>query len=169
MVNTSIFIIILDLTVRCPFLHVDVLVKDSLSPTGNVKKPHLSDEDLLLTPTMVYGFSLSDKLWREYDSSMIIMELKLLDLVEFNINLVAEVEWNDKAFKNLVLLAEKKSLLQSIVHAHHKGLNSDDFVKEKGQGLIVNLSGPPGVGSFLRLEYAKYLCLLPTLRKNLLS
>lgn len=62
---------------------------------------------------------------------------------------MAEVEWNDNAFKNLVLPAEKKTLLQSIVHAHHKGLGSDDFVKEKGQGLIVNLSGPPGVGLFL--------------------
>ncbi len=73
----------------------------------------------------------------------------MLESVEFNISLVTNVEWNDGTFKNLVLPAEKKSLLQAIVHAHHKGLGSDDFVKEKGQGLVLNLSGPPGVGRFL--------------------
>lgn len=149
-VNASIPTDLLDLTIKYPFSHADILIKDNLSPAGSEKKPHLSDEDLLLTPTMVYGFSLSDKLWRELRFIFENLEmLTVLDLVEFNINLVTEVEWNDNAFKNLVLPAEKKSLLQSIVHAHHKGLGSDDFVKEKGQGLIVNLSGPPGVGSFL--------------------
>lgn len=68
MVNASIFTILQDLTIKCPFSHADVLITDNLSPAGSAKKPHLSDEDLLLTPTMVYGFSLSDKLWREFRS-----------------------------------------------------------------------------------------------------
>lgn len=63
-----IFTILQDLTIKCPFSHADVLITDNLSPAGSAKKPHLSDEDLLLTPTMVYGFSLSDKLWRELRS-----------------------------------------------------------------------------------------------------
>ncbi|KAF8632729.1 hypothetical protein AX15_001724 [Amanita polypyramis BW_CC] len=103
---------------------------------ANVVKPILSDEELLLTPTVVHGFSLSDKLW-----------------LEFNINLVKDVEWNDEAFKNLVLPAEKKSLLQSVVDVHHRGLGVNDFVKEKGQGLVINLSGPPGTGTLLSLAY----------------
>ncbi|KAK2461348.1 hypothetical protein APHAL10511_006633 [Amanita phalloides] len=113
----------------------DILIKDNFSSAGAMVKPNLNDEDLLLTPTIVYGFSLSDKLW-----------------LEFNIGLVAEVEWNDGAFQSLVLPAEKKSLLRSIVDAHHKGLGVDDFVKEKGQGLVVNLSGPPGVGKTFSAE-----------------
>ncbi|PFH47284.1 hypothetical protein AMATHDRAFT_50422 [Amanita thiersii Skay4041] len=95
----------------------------------------LSEEDLLITSTLVYGFSLSDKLW-----------------FEFNIDLVRDVEWNDDAFKNLVLPVDRKNLLQSLVEAHHKGVGFDDFIKEKGQGLVVNLFGPPGVGKTFSAE-----------------
>jgi len=69
MVSAAISITVLDLTVKLAFSHADVLITDNLSPNGSVKgsvkKPSLSDEDLLLTPTVVYGFSLSDKLWRK--------------------------------------------------------------------------------------------------------
>jgi hypothetical protein len=65
MVSAAISITVLDLTVKLPFSHADVLITDNMSPNGSVKKPSLSDEDLLLTPTVVYGFSLSDKLWRK--------------------------------------------------------------------------------------------------------
>lgn len=65
---------------------------------------------------------------------------------------VAEIEWNDEAFANLVLPAGRKTHLRSLVEAHNAGLGFDDFVKGKGHGLIINLFGPPGVGKTLSAE-----------------
>jgi len=95
----------------------------------------LSPEDLLLTPTVVYGFSLPDKTW-----------------LEFDVTKVMPVEWNEDAFANLVLPADRKALLQSLVEAHHEEAGFDDFVKGKGAGLVVNLFGPPGVGKTFSAE-----------------
>ena len=67
--------------------------------------------------------------------------------MEFNVERVQDVEWNEEAFANLVIPSGRKSLLQSLVEAHHKQLGFDDFIKGKGQGLVINLFGPPGVGA----------------------
>lgn len=66
--------------------------------------------------------------------------------VEFNVEKIQDVEWNEDAFDNLVLPNGHKYLLQSLVEAHHKEIGFDDFIKGKGHGLVVNLFGPPGVG-----------------------
>ncbi|PIL28925.1 hypothetical protein GSI_08972 [Ganoderma sinense ZZ0214-1] len=101
----------------------------------------LIDAELLLTPPIVYGFSLSDKLW-----------------LEFNVNHVAPIEWNDEAFAGLVLSPERKDLLRGLIEAHGRLATGDgparfdDFVRGKGQGLVINLFGPPGVGKTLSAE-----------------
>jgi len=95
----------------------------------------LSDEQLLLAPSVVYGFSLSDKIWFEFD-----------------VDKVQDVDWNDDAFANLVIPSGRKALLQSLVEAHHKEIGFDDFIKGKGQGLVINLFGPPGVGKTFSAE-----------------
>ncbi|KAJ7264526.1 P-loop containing nucleoside triphosphate hydrolase protein [Mycena haematopus] len=95
----------------------------------------LSPEELLLTPTIVYGFSLADKIW-----------------LEFDVTKVLPVQWNEDAFANLVLPADRKTLLRSLVEAHHEEAGFDDFVKGKGAGLVVNLFGPPGVGKTFSAE-----------------
>ncbi|KAJ7271488.1 hypothetical protein C8J57DRAFT_285425 [Mycena rebaudengoi] len=95
----------------------------------------LTPEDLLLTPTVVYGFSLSDKVW-----------------LEFDVVKIQPVDWNVDAFANLVLPTDRKALLQSLVEAHHQELGFDDFIKGKGHGLVINLFGPPGVGKTFSAE-----------------
>lgn len=60
--------------------------------------------------------------------------------------------WNDEAFANLVLPTSHKSLLQSLVEAHHHELGFDDFIRGKGHGLVINLFGPPGVGKTFSAE-----------------
>ncbi|KAJ3517036.1 hypothetical protein NLJ89_g764 [Agrocybe chaxingu] len=95
----------------------------------------LSDNELLLTPTLVFGFSLSDKLW-----------------LQFSVEKIMDIEWNENAFANLVLPEQRKTLLQSLVEAHHKEIHFDDFIKGKGKGLVVNLFGPPGVGKTFSAE-----------------
>lgn len=72
--------------------------------------------------------------------------------MEFNVEKIQDVDWNKDAFANLVLPGERKHLLQSLVEAHHKEIGFDDFIKDKGQGLVVNLFGPPGVGKTFSAE-----------------
>lgn len=72
--------------------------------------------------------------------------------MEFNVELVSEIAWNDESFAGLVLAADRKNLLRSLVDAHNADVGIDDFVQGKGQGLIINLFGPPGVGKTLSAE-----------------
>ena len=90
-------------------------------PSGQ-KEQRLSDDDYVLATPIVYGFALDDKQW-----------------VEFNIDLVEPIVWNDAAFANLVLPAEKKALIQALVEAHNTKdrLGFDDFIIGKGQGLVI--------------------------------
>lgn len=82
----------------------------------------LTDEDYILATPIVYGFALDDKRW-----------------VEFNIDLVEPIVWNESAFANLVLPAEKKMLIQALVEAHQEKdrVGFDDFIVGKGQGLVI--------------------------------
>nr|VWO96862.1 MSP1 protein-like protein [Ganoderma boninense] len=95
----------------------------------------MKDEDLILASPIVYGFSLSDKIW-----------------LEFNVVHIEPIQWNDEAFEGLVLATDRKNLLRSLVDAHNADVGFDDFVQGKGQGLIINLFGPPGVGKTLSAE-----------------
>ena len=69
-----------------------------------------------------------------------------------NVEHVQPIIWNEEAFANLVLPADRKLSLQSLVEAHNSDLVFDDFVQNKGRGLVVNLFGPPGVGKTLSAE-----------------
>lgn len=73
--------------------------------------------------------------------------------MEFNVDKIQDIEWNEDAFSNLVLPHDHKDLLQSLVQAHHREIGFDDFIKGKGHGLVVNLFGPPGVGELPFLDY----------------
>ncbi|KAJ7934185.1 P-loop containing nucleoside triphosphate hydrolase protein [Mycena leptocephala] len=92
------------------------------------ERPNLSTEDLLFTPAVVYGFSLSDKLWRHP---------RVLER---------------RRFANLVLPDKHKNMLRSLIAAHYEKAGFDDFIKGKGAGLVVNLFGPPGVGKTFSAE-----------------
>jgi hypothetical protein len=100
-----------------------------------VAKKVLDEDELLLTPANLFGFSLADKIW-----------------LELNVEYVTPIDWNTEAFHALVLPEKRKELLQSLVESHNADLGFDDFVRGKGQGLVVNLFGPPGVGKTLSAE-----------------
>ncbi|KAI0672100.1 P-loop containing nucleoside triphosphate hydrolase protein [Trametes maxima] len=86
----------------------------------------LTDEELLIASPILYGFGLSDKIW-----------------LEFNVESITPISWNPEAFEGLVLPSDRKNLLRSLVEAHNAGATFDDFVRGKGQGLVINLFGPP--------------------------
>jgi hypothetical protein len=120
---------------------LDIIRTEGDNDTPDVE---LTDEDLLLTPTVVFGFSLNDKIW-----------------LEFNVEKIQDIEWNTDAFNNLVLPHDHKYLLKSLVEAHHKDIGFDDFIKGKGHGLVVNLFGPPGVGKTFSAEATSELVRRP--------
>ncbi|THH06995.1 hypothetical protein EW146_g9450 [Bondarzewia mesenterica] len=95
----------------------------------------LKDDDLLLTSPIVYGFGLVHKQW-----------------LEFNVENVSPIQWNDEAFKNLSLEPEQKLLVESLIESHAQDRPIDDFIEGKGLGLVINLFGPPGVGKSLTVE-----------------
>lgn len=65
-----------------------------------------------------------------------------------------EINWNELAFQNLVLNSEEKALLLALVNRKDskKNLRFDDFIAGKGQGMVMLLSGPPGVGKTFTAE-----------------
>ncbi|KIJ54629.1 hypothetical protein M422DRAFT_774896 [Sphaerobolus stellatus SS14] len=82
----------------------------------------LTDDDFLITTPLLYGFSFADNLW------------------------------NEDALTNHFIPGEDKILLQGLVEAYYLGDILNDFIKGKGQGVIINLFGPPGVGKTFTAE-----------------
>ncbi|KAH6849843.1 P-loop containing nucleoside triphosphate hydrolase protein [Chaetomium sp. MPI-CAGE-AT-0009] len=65
------------------------------------------------------------------------------------------VPWDPDAMKRLVLDEEKKALLEGLVSQHYskeQDGHQRDFIPKKGEGLVVLLHGPPGVGKTLTAE-----------------
>lgn len=91
-------------------------------------------EDLLWTtsPTL-YGFSFAAKRWGE-----------------MSIEHVTPIDFNDRAFDQLVLdEANKKIILSLVQHSDH---SFADIIAGKGGGVIFLLHGEPGVGKTLTAE-----------------
>ncbi|KAH6871416.1 P-loop containing nucleoside triphosphate hydrolase protein [Thelonectria olida] len=96
----------------------------------------LSEEELLMTTPWVKGFDLKSK---EF------CELHISDLKDWT--------WNDEAFEKLVLPGGEKELAWAFVE--NKSLSKsdfDDFIPDKGRGLIILMFGPPGVGKTFTAE-----------------
>ncbi|ENH68777.1 Fidgetin-like protein 1 [Fusarium oxysporum f. sp. cubense race 1] len=111
---------------------------------SGVKKPEfdddqrapLSEEQLIMTSPMVRGYALKNKRW-----------------MEFFIDDVTEVKFNEKAFDSLVLPADQKELILAFAQSQVKFKNVfDDIISGKGKGIIMLLSGGPGIGKTLTAE-----------------
>lgn len=71
----------------------------------------------------------------------------------FFVDFIKEIEWNENAFNTLVLPEDTKDLLMSFVESQVENKNAfDDVIQGKGKGIIMLLSGPPGVGKTLTAE-----------------
>jgi hypothetical protein len=111
--------------------------------TGNAYTDEAPEPKLSLTPeahlickATVPGYSLKLKKW-----------------LYFFVDNVSEISWNDNAFNTLVLPPDTKDLLMSFVESQVENKDSfDDVIQGKGKGIIMLLSGPPGVGKTLTAE-----------------
>lgn len=71
----------------------------------------------------------------------------------FNISELSDILWNDDAFDRLVLPGEEKDLAWQFVENKRLANNDfDDFIADKGRGIIILMFGPPGVGKTYTAE-----------------
>lgn len=92
--------------------------------------PALTEDQLLLCGTSVKGYSLRNKRW-----------------LDFFVDSIKEIDWDERAWDNVVLESDLKDLIFSMTEGHrrnHKGLQS--------KGLNILLSGPTGVGKTFTVE-----------------
>lgn len=85
---------------------------------------------------MVRGYALKSKQW-----------------LSFFVDVVNEIEFNSSAFANLVLPADQKELILAFAMSQVKFKDDfDDVISGKGKGIIMLLSGGPGIGKTLTAE-----------------
>ena len=77
----------------------------------------LDETELILSSPIVYGFSLSDKVWRALSPFPPWIFYADARLVEFDVDNITRFEWDDEPFENLVLAKDQKELVQSLVEA----------------------------------------------------
>ncbi|KAI3327316.1 ATPase [Xylariaceae sp. AK1471] len=78
--------------------------------------------------------------------------LKLKQWLDFFVEDVEEIVWNNHAFEKLVLPEDQKELILAFSESQLQGSTFDDIISGKGKGVICLLSGPPGVGKTLTAE-----------------
>jgi hypothetical protein len=107
-------------------------VEDGPVPEAQKLKPW----QLLLATNQLRAYSLKDKVW---------MVIRLAG--------IKEIVWNDEAFSRLVLPDDTKDLVLAFAKSQIKREQAfDDIIQGKGKGVIMLLSGPPGVGKTLTAE-----------------
>ncbi|EWC48972.1 hypothetical protein DRE_00277 [Drechslerella stenobrocha 248] len=114
-----------------------------LLPDYSISPESMTEDDYLLCPSVVDGFSFNDKLWGQY-----------------SVNKLDMVKWDNNAFDCLVLPKNQKTLIRALIESHTKGsgiakegeVDFDDIIQGKGQGLVMLLHGKPGLGKTLTAE-----------------
>ncbi|KAF2456390.1 P-loop containing nucleoside triphosphate hydrolase protein [Lineolata rhizophorae] len=137
-----------EMPVTIPRYMVDISMHRQLSDDSDIPEPrddlgqHAMDNDtppedpfVLLLPAYVKGFGFHDKKWRNL-------------LVED----ICPVQWNKRAFRQIILAHHKKELIEALVSEHVAMVYPADVVEGKGNGLIILLHGGPGTGKTLTAE-----------------
>ena len=110
-------------------------VGDDLDGESKKRAP-LTDEQLILTTPLLRGYSLRNRRW-----------------MEFFVDSIKEVNFNEHAFDSLVLEQDQKELILAFAQSQVKFKNAfDDIIAGKGKGIIMLLSGGPGIGKTLTAE-----------------
>ncbi|KAF7792155.1 hypothetical protein EIP86_003185 [Pleurotus ostreatoroseus] len=100
---------------------------------NRVTRKHPSNEEFMLMPARIYGFSLADQsLIRAWE-------------VEFNIVYANEISWQQDIFEKLEFPTSSegaKKVIRSLISCHSsKTAVFDDLISGKGVGLVINLHG----------------------------
>ncbi|RDW78394.1 p-loop containing nucleoside triphosphate hydrolase-25 [Coleophoma crateriformis] len=105
--------------------------------TGKTRKRMpLSHDQLIYASPRLKGYALKTKQW-----------------LEFFVDSVSDIQWNNEAFESLVLPADQKELILAFASSQVKHKDTfDDVISGKGKGIILLLSGGPGIGKTLTAE-----------------
>ncbi|PVH79303.1 putative AAA family ATPase [Cadophora sp. DSE1049] len=115
--------------------YVQTLSKEKQEENKNEMLGKRKDELVYISP-LLEGFALKNKQW-----------------LNFYVDDLQPVVWNDEAYGHLVYPEEQKDLVLTFVDNHQRmKARVDDVIMGKGQGLILLLSGPPGTGKTLTAE-----------------
>ncbi|CAH0046523.1 unnamed protein product [Clonostachys solani] len=97
----------------------------------------LTDEQCMLATPWVIGLDMNTKLWGR-----------------FRVDELESIDWNDESYENLILPEKEKELAWAFVKnkALADSTKFEDFVKDKGRGIIILMFGPPGVGKSYTAE-----------------
>ncbi|KAM5474283.1 hypothetical protein MauCBS54593_001857 [Microsporum audouinii] len=102
-------------------------------------------EDIIYMSPFLEGYALKNKEW-----------------LNFYIEDIDQIRWNDEAYDHLVYDEQQKDLILSFVEHHYNSKKvADDVITGKGQGLNILLSGPPGTGKTLTAEAVADRCRKP--------
>jgi hypothetical protein len=102
----------------------------------NFRRTPLNDDQLTHCSYLVKGYALKTKRW-----------------LSFFVDAVSEIAWNGAAFQNLVLPEDQKDLILAFAESQVKYKDTfDDVISGKGKGIIMLLSGGPGIGKTLTAE-----------------
>ncbi|KAI9890333.1 MAG: hypothetical protein M1814_004243 [Vezdaea aestivalis] len=110
--------------------------KPELRTTSYSEAAQFTPEHYLLCSPVVHAYSLQLKRWQS-----------------FFIEPITDITFSNAAFESLVLPEDQKELILSFAESQVKYKDQfDDVIAGKGQGIIMLLSGPPGVGKTLTAE-----------------
>lgn len=105
--------------------------------TNDFSASSLSETQLLISTPILRGYSLKDKKW---------LDLYISPSLQ-------EISWNTDAFATLVAPPDQKELILAFAQSQLQVQSTfDDVIQGKGRGIIMLLSGPPGVGKTLTAE-----------------
>ncbi|KAJ3835210.1 AAA family ATPase [Lentinula raphanica] len=109
---------------------------------GDLTLESWEEEQLMLCPPRVLGYVLREKKWAQLDVNSVILPTHKGEADAFWDKLILAGEDGGK---------ETKAMLHGLIKNHGRseketGYHLNDIVAEKGQGLVILLYGPPGVG-----------------------
>jgi hypothetical protein len=115
---------------------MDLDTEDMLKATNDPIRGDLSEEELLFASPLVRGYSLANRKW-----------------MKFFVDGVSDISFDTNAFDSLVVEDQQKKLILSFARSHvNQYASFDDVISGKGRGIIIMLSGGPGIGKTLTAE-----------------